>query len=388
MRRSPFLVRLGVVAALVFLWGFLVRFETIGFADVIVALFSLGGIIWAGFAAFSVENGFLTVGDSNPWVRGAVLMVALPFLVPLGYAGNNTALAIAPYSIAELERFAEAEEQAVAGLEATEAEEQAKLEAERAAEEEARRLEEARKAETERVQGLLASVNGMSETEALEALEPEGLTVTTESKCDPSEEETVIGGEVEEDPTFVTVFVAKRPAAVPDVVGTSEAFARASIEKACYQMKNVKSYFAYEQDGHVVAQEPGPGQSLEVGAEIEIMSSARPAGATETADSVGRWEYLGPEEEDWGFRGPRAKDGKLFIPIRAAFSTDMSWRDDNATGEGFGTAIIVDEFNKEVPVRVLYGKQNVPAGECTGPALMHNQMPPDSLPFLLPGPGR
>lgn len=361
--RSPLLVRLGISAGLVFLWGFFGRFEALWLAALIVALVALIGAIWAGLAAFSKKNGVLRIGDANRWVRGAVWVVALPLLLPVGYAGNNTALAIVPYSVAELERFAEPEAEALAELEAIEAEEQAKLEAERAAEEEARRLEETRNAEIERIQALLASLNGMSQSEALEVLELEGLTVTLKSKCDPGEEGTVTGGELKEDPAFVTLSVARSPTAVPEVVGTSEALARASIEKACYRMKNVKSYAAFEADGNVVAQEPKPGDVLQADTEIEVMVSARPSGGTKVTDAVGEWDYLGPQDEEWSFRAPYAKDGKLFIPIEAAFSTDMSWRDEYENGSGYGTATIVDEFNKEVPVEVLYGKQSVPAGE-------------------------
>ena len=362
LTRSRLATRLGLTAGSVFLWGLLGRFDSLWLGATLFALLAGVGFVWAAFAAFPKSGGFLKESDSNRWVLGGAWLLSPLLLVPAGYLGNEAALAFAPYSAEELAVFAAAEAEALAELEAQEELERQRIAEEEAAEAEAEKLEAERARLQQRTEEIATSLVGLSEGEATAILEEEGILSAVSGKCDSSPEGTVVATSLIT-AEKVKIEVARGISELPDVVGESEAFARASIEKACYQMKNVKSYFAYEQDGHVVAQEPAPGQLLEVGAEIEIMSSEWPVMAIKTADSVGRWEYLGPEEEDWNFRGPRAKDGKLFIPMKVAFSTDMSWRDDNATGEGFGTAIIVDEFNKEVPVRVLYGKQFVPAGE-------------------------
>lgn len=362
--RSPLLVRLGISAGLVFLWGFFGRFENLVFVTLVFALLALVGVIWAGFAAFARSSGFIRSRDSNRWLRLLVWVVALPLLLPVGYTGNNTALTVAPYSDEELKRFAEAEATAQAEVEALEAEERASVAAEEAAEEEKRRLEEAREAEFVRVTELVGALSGLTEAEALVALEDEGLTARTEQKCDEAEEGIVIGGEVDsDDPSFVVLKLSKNPTAVPDVVGASEAFAKQELEKACYRMQTAKSYYTTERAGTIVAQDPVAGETLEADTEVQVMASSEVSGATRTEDSVGSWSYLGPQEEEWAFRGPFEIDGKLYIPIEAAFSASMSWRDSSGSGTGFGTAIIVDEFNKEVPVEVLYGRQNIPSGE-------------------------
>lgn len=363
LRHSPLLVRLGISAGFVFLWGFLGRFEGAGLATAFVVLFALIAIAWAGFAAFGASRGFLRDGDSKRWLRATSWLVALPLLVPFGFFGNETALVVAPYSAEEIAQFAEAEAAALAEIAAIEAEEREKVEAQEAAEKEKQRLEEARQAEIIRVEAILATLVGTTESEAIEVLESKNLTSVSESKCDSAPEGTVTGGEVSaDDPSFVVVYLAKSPAAVPEVVGLSEPVARATVEQACYKT-SIKTYYTTKAAGIVVAQDPVPGEILEAEAEVQLMSSARVSGETRTADSVGRWSYLGPRDEEWSFQSPFEIKGRLYIPIQAAFTTNMSWRDPNATGEGFGTATIVDEFDKEVPVKVLYGKQNVPSGE-------------------------
>ena len=360
--RSPLIVRLAFASLMVFLGGFSVRFDNPNL-PVLFGVLMLVGFAWAGFAAFSKIRGLVRDGDVTRWIRITVWALSPLLFNPLVSVGNTAGLVVAPWSEAEIAQFEAEEAAALAEQEAIEAEERARVEQERAAEEEARREQEALRLERLRLEELAGAVMGLTQDEAAQVLDSEAVEFDFVEECFSGDQGIVVGTEVDGVRQLrMTIYVSTGPTEIPDVVGQVEARAEQLIERACYSVET-RQYYTTESREKVVAVEPSPGAILEAGDTVKLMSTKPVEGETRSEDSVGRWSYLGPSEEEWSFRGPFELNGDLYIPIEAAFSTAMEWRGDNEEGEGFGTAVIVDQFNKEVPVTVQFGKKSVPAGE-------------------------
>lgn len=372
-RQSPLLPRLAVLFLSAFLWGLTGRFESLALLSILFLLLILAALVWSFLAALAKHQGFLRQQGANRWIRLPVWLIAILIAIPsFNIAGENTALAIAPYSAAELQAIEEeaaakkaAEEAALAAEEAAQAAEQKRIDEEaaarEAAEKAAREAEEARLAEIARVEGIAAGIVGMPKEEASALLEAESVAYELLDECSSESVDSVVAAKVTDD-TKLQVYIATSPSELPNLVGLTEGKATEAVESACYKV-NWKRYFTSEPAGKVLAQEPAAGVVLEAGSKVTLVSSKTPANGTYVADSVGQWWYLGPRDEEWAFSSPFELGGKLYIPIEAAFSASMSWQDQYEKGTGYGTAIIVDEYNKEVPVTVYYGKQSVPSGE-------------------------
>lgn len=221
-------------------------------------------------------------------------------------------------------------------------------------------------AEFVRVSELVGTLLGRTEVQAREALQSERLNVKTEPKCDTAVHGTVVGGEVSEDASMVVLQVSKNRLEVPVVYGTdTEEMARDELKAACY-VPEVKYYYTTERAGTVVAQDPSPGETPASDNRVTLYVSEEVTGQTDVDDALGSLSNIGDGNDAnfiWSFGRPFAIEGRLFIPMKAAFDAEMSWRDPNGSGSGYGTAVIVDEFNKEVPVEVLYGKQSLRSRE-------------------------
>ena len=135
-------------------------------------------------------------------------------------------------------------------------------------------------------------VTGATEQQALSRLQEEGFVVSVEQGNSPAPQGTVFdqdpaaGVEADEGST-VTVSVSQGPAtaAVPDVVGTSEADARSGLESAGFKA-NVVQVFSPQDEGTVVAQNPRGGATAQVGSAVRINVS-KGSGTTTVPSVVG-----------------------------------------------------------------------------------------------------
>jgi hypothetical protein len=325
-------------------------------------ILTLASLAWSFFAAIAKNQGFIRRHGASRWVRLPVWLFAILIAIPtFNVAGESAALAVAPYSAAELEAIAEAAAAEEAALAAEQQRQEAEEAAKEEAESEAAEAEAARLAEIARLENLAVEVTGMTTEEASDFLGAQSVAFKTEQRCSNQAAGSVTRADVAANNDLI-LFIAVGPSELPDLVGMSENSAEKAVKDACYGVQ-WKRYFTTESAGTVLAQEPSAGVILEAGSEVALISSKKPSGVARVKDSVGSWSYLGPRDEEWEFSNPFELEGKLYIPIKAAFSTSMSWQDEYDKGTGYGTAIIVDEFNKEVPVIVHYGKRSVASGE-------------------------
>jgi len=119
-------------------------------------------------------------------------------------------------------------------------------------------------------------VTGATQEQALARLQEEGFKVAVERGNSQAPEGTVFeqdpaaGVDADEGST-VTVSVSEGPAtaAVPDVVGRSEAEARSALDDAGFEVNGVQ-VFSPQREGTVVAQNPPGGQDAQVGSTVRI----------------------------------------------------------------------------------------------------------------------
>ncbi|MEU4510798.1 Stk1 family PASTA domain-containing Ser/Thr kinase [Nonomuraea wenchangensis] len=121
---------------------------------------------------------------------------------------------------------------------------------------------------------------GLSQEDAIAALEKEGLRGTVKTKVSSKKQGTVIdtrpkaGEEIEEDGT-VTLYVPKELGEVPSVIGLTQEDASAQIKAAGFRVKVVPQPSDQPQ-GTVIQQNPGEGAKLAPNTTITIVVSTGP----------------------------------------------------------------------------------------------------------------
>jgi hypothetical protein len=359
--QSPLWLRVSLLVFTGFILGGLSRFTSTAaaIALLLLLLVAAGLIVWVIHGAFARSTGSLTGRKTSP--RGLRIpsgILSIVLLLPLIFGlGFGSALGAVPYSEAELAAFAAQEAAEAEALRLAQEEAEAQLAAERAAQEAQERAE---REALEKLEKLAADVEGGSLEDAAGMLSAAGVAFDIKKECVDSPADIVLSSSVTRN--GLALMVSANATTVPDVIGDREASARLSLTDSCYTT-TTKTYYAAAPEGTVMQTDPPLDTPLDAGQSVTLFIAQQKLGTRDVADSVGRWSYLGPRDEEWGFWSPFEKEGKLYIPIYATFSTDMEWRDPYETGSGFGTAVIIDEFNKEVPISVLYGKKTVASDE-------------------------
>ena len=359
--QSPLWFRVTSFLLLGFLMGWVSRFSSPFASAVFLVLFLvlLALLVWVLHGGFAKSTGTFKRHKSAP--RGlrilsgvTSIIIGIPILFSTGF---NSALATIPYSEQELAFF---EAQAAAEAELL----RQQLEAEEAAQEAARAEQEARdRAEQERretLERVAREVEGESLETATSLLTAAGVAFSINLECVEGEAGVVLS--TAPDPNGIKLNVSATATVVPDAIGLNRGTATSLVRDGCYEVETI-TFYAAAPEGLVFQSAPPPDTPLEAGETVTLFVAERKTGTRDVADSVGNWSFLGPRDEDWGFWTPFEKDGKLFIPIRASHSVPLEWRDPFDTGSGFGVAQITDQFDKEVPVSVLYGKKSVPENE-------------------------
>lgn len=158
---------------------------------------------------------------------------------------------------------------------------------------------------------------------------------------------------------------------VPDLFGGSEANVVGMVRAGCYEPV-VSSFYTGAMDyksnldiGYAFDQSPAAGTVLADNEPVRIWVSKPRVGVRYVENALlglsGGSSNL--RFDDYAFWMPFEKDGKLYVMMSAVSNSAFDWRDEQDKGTGFGTARIVDEFDKEVPLVVLYTTKRVPAGK-------------------------
>ncbi len=377
-KRALFMV--GLAATL----GFLARLSSVNglalFIVLVVGILFFAGLVWVGFGLFRKVSPAPEGKKPTPrFVRVAAGLVILAVSLPIALvSGHALALAVAPYSELELQAQAERAERIVAEAEARRqlqeeeeaaeaaaflAEEQAAREAEEAVRAKAEAEEKALREAQEKINLVIAGLTGLSADEAKSTLQRERIRFVERIVCSSEPGGTVVQALAQSD-LRVLLSVAKNATTVPDVIGKAQGQAFTTLKSGCYNVE-VSSFYATTNEGQVFAVSPAAGTALAANETVRIFVSKPQDGVRYTANSL---MSLGSSSSnltgaDFGFSTPFEDKGKLYIPIRATFGSDFDWRDTHDMGTGFGTAVITDQFDKEVPVIVYYTSRRAPAGE-------------------------
>lgn len=151
---------------------------------------------------------------------------------------------------------------------------------------------------------------------------------------------------------------------MPDVKNASEETAVAILVKNEFIPITEYEYSNSIETGKVIRTSPMIGSELEKNSSIIIYVSKGAKKINSIDSRMSLYNISGIAEfklGEWGFYTPYIDDETLYIDIYLKFSTSKSikWNNPQEQEYGIGTAIIVDENNKQVPFTIQYDRDIV-----------------------------
>ena len=109
-------------------------------------------------------------------------------------------------------------------------------------------------------------------------------------------------------------------------------------------------------EGNVITTHPKAGELIKPFSRVNVYISLGPREIV-ARDATMEWYHVtGSDSDTHTFYTPKIIEGELHIEMTVEFNSNqrMFWRDERETGFSFGTASIVDTFDKIVPIRIEY----------------------------------
>lgn len=151
---------------------------------------------------------------------------------------------------------------------------------------------------------------------------------------------------------------------IPDIIGVDEETAKSIIVNNEIVPKVSYEYSDSLTEGVVIRTSPAVGSNVKKNQSITIVVSKGLKRINSKDSRASMFNIYGIsefKEGDWGFYSPYIEDEILHIEMFVSFTTskDLKWKDAYNEGKGFGTATIVDENNKQIPISVIYNEDIV-----------------------------
>lgn len=144
---------------------------------------------------------------------------------------------------------------------------------------------------------------------------------------------------------------------IPDIINTDEDTAKNILSSNGLIPTIEYEYDEETEKGKVFKVVPEVSEKVKKNSKVSIYISKGPK-RIESKSSYGEWTFIGSNKDDWQFSNPYINDGVLYIDCyNVVFGTSMMWKDRYQEGKGYGEASVNDTFDKVVPIKIDYEKQ-------------------------------